>query len=187
MRIILTLILLVIAALPAQAINPSDLSVEWEADGTPYIRQSDGRWELMIDCQLYNNDTPIYRVRRYPIRWSGVIDQSEINALCQQMADNYLKSAQYQALDWAPRIQRATQAIVEDIERSVSLLVETIAEMEDPTVGEMANAWRLIAGELSWIVTPDQADALLNRIADEFGMSGVGVLNYIKANTAWME
>ena len=128
--------------------------------------------------------------RRYLMRCDG--EQSDADSIMDiaatQMGEDVLRSYRLQVTDWENKINDATRAIaVDDIRPSISALVDTLKVMGDPTVGQMANAWRTIAGRLTWIQTSEQADSLLYRIADGYEMSGVGLLNYMKANLAGLE
>ena len=186
MKYILILVALLIAA-QAQACNPDSLRADWQTAGDLFQQPRDGRWcrwiTVDIICGAHGG---LIDARNYPIRWDDWPAEQE--AKCQQQADDLLRSHVLQTVDWTTKIDKATAMITDDdLKPSLSALILAIQALEDPDVGELANAWRTIAGELTWVQTTEQADSLLYRIADSFGMSGVGMLNYIKANQDRLE
>lgn len=191
MRYLFPILVLMVSA-AAQACPPGDINVTAEATGPIWLRESDSRWcqewTFAADC----DGTPFGTPRIASMRWQHVGDSTGCADTLAAKADRFRAakelSMRITALDFDGRLSVATSTIVEDdIRPTVSGLVEWIQGQGDPTVGQMANTWRTIAGELSWVQTAEQADSLLYRIADSFEMTGVGLLNWIKANADWIE
>jgi len=186
MRSIILMFALLIGA-AAHACAPGDISVINAPKGD--IREkAPGLWERQFYYGILCVADTVGR-RTVPMRYRG--EYAQADSALQWYADQYgvdvLHYYQYEAFDWQNDIHAAAMMIAEtDIIPSFEALVLRIRELGNPSVGTMANEWRTIAGRLTWIRTTEQADSLLYRMADQFGMSGVGVLNYIKANVQYM-
>lgn len=186
MRTLLILLALLIGA-AAHACGPAQLGIVVAPHGDIYMTEG-GRWERQFDYALLCVADTVH-TRRVPMRWMGEYARADsaLNYYADQYATDVLRYFQLEAFDWQNDIRRATEMIAyDDIIPSFEALVLRIRALGNPTVGQMATEWHTIAMRLSWVRTTEQADSLLYRAADRFGMTGVGVLNYIKANVQYM-
>ena len=181
------------------ACEPADLATTKHAIGEMYYVSERDQWRqpwsfgIFCEAESIGVRTALikWHVEEQPMR--PLPDDTAADSL-EARAETYrlllLQSLRVQTIDWQSRIDRTVAYIAEhDIRPLLVDIVAIIVAMEDPTVGEMAYEWRIRAGQIMWIRTAEQADSLLYRVGDaqEPAMTGVGILNYIKAHAPWME
>lgn len=174
-----------------QACEPANIDADKTATSGVYwypdMEQYRQDWRYFIKCEddtLFSRTSVVKQYTPGDSTGVGAILAAKAEAFRVRLVQHY----RVRQVDYWGKIDRATEMIVlEDINPSLDSFVQWLKMQSDPSVGQMAGQWRSTFGELTWVQTSAQADSVLYRIADSFGMSGLGLLNWMKANADWLE